>query len=105
VTIAKDSVSGFKALGDPTRLRILELLKSKGQSCCDLISRTERGLCACDIEQAIGLSQTATSHHMEVLKAGLVTAQKRGRWMFYAGTRRPSRASPRSCQGRVKNLP
>ena len=85
MTIAKDSVTGFKALGDPTRLRILELLKSKGQSCCELISRTERGLCACDIEQAIGLSQTATSHHMEVLKkAGLVTAEKRGRWMFYA---------------------
>ena len=84
MTIAKDSVIGFKALSDPTRLRILELLKSKGQSCCELISRTERGLCACDIEQAIGLSQTATSHHMDVLKrAGLVTAEKRGRWMWW----------------------
>jgi ArsR family transcriptional regulator, arsenate/arsenite/antimonite-responsive transcriptional repressor len=82
---ASDFVLGFKALGDPTRLRILELLKSKGQSCCDLISRSERGLCACDIEQAIGLSQAATSHHMGLLRrARLVTAEKRGRWMFYA---------------------
>jgi DNA-binding transcriptional ArsR family regulator len=76
---ATDFVTGFKALGDPTRLRILELLKAKGQSCCDLIARSERGLCACDIEQAIGLSQAATSHHMGLLRrAGLVTAEKRG---------------------------
>jgi ArsR family transcriptional regulator len=75
----------FKALGDPTRLKILELLKAKGRSCCDLIARNERGLCACDIEGAVGLSQAAVSHHMALLKrAGLVTAEKRGRWMFYS---------------------
>ena len=45
----------LKALADPTRLRILELLKSKGRSCCDLIARDEKGLCACDIEEAVGL--------------------------------------------------
>ena len=74
----------FKALGEPTRLRILELLKSRGKSCCDLVAREERGLCACDIEEAIGLSQAAISHHMDLLRrAGLVEAQKRGRWMFY----------------------
>ena len=85
MSAAPDFVLGFKALGDPTRLRILELLKAKGQSCCELIARSERGLCACDIEQAIGLSQAATSHHMSLLRrAGLVTAEKRGRWMFYA---------------------
>jgi ArsR family transcriptional regulator, arsenate/arsenite/antimonite-responsive transcriptional repressor len=74
----------FRALGDPTRLRILELLKSRGRSCCDLIAREERGLCACDIEEAVGLSQAAISHHMGLLRrAGLVDAEKRGRWMFY----------------------
>jgi len=80
-----DVVTVCKALGDPTRLRILELLKSKGRSCCDLIARNEPGLCACDIEDAVGLSQAAVNHHMGLLRrAGLVTAEKRGRWVYYA---------------------
>jgi len=77
-------VGAFKALGDPTRLKILDLLRSRGKSCCDLVAREERGLCACDIEEAVGLSQAAVSHHMGLLRrAGLVDAEKRGRWMFY----------------------
>jgi ArsR family transcriptional regulator len=77
-------VAVFKALGEPTRLKILDLLRSRGKSCCDLVAREERGLCACDIEEAVGLSQAAVSHHMDLLRrAGLVEAQKRGRWMFY----------------------
>jgi len=74
----------FKALADPTRMRILALLKGRGQSCCALIGRKEPGLCACDIETAVGLSQAAISHHMALLRrAGLVEAEKRGRWMYY----------------------
>ena len=74
-----------KALSDPTRLRILELLKSKGRSCCDLIARDEKGLCACDVEEAVGLSKAAVSHHMALLRrAGLVNAEKRGRWIYYS---------------------
>jgi ArsR family transcriptional regulator, arsenate/arsenite/antimonite-responsive transcriptional repressor len=80
----EELVTAFKALGDPTRLKILELLKSRGKSCCELIAREERGLCACDIEEAVGLSQAAVSHHMDLLRrSGLVQAEKRGRWMFY----------------------
>ena len=80
----RDLVPVFKALGDPTRLKILELLKARGKTCCDLVAREEKGLCACDIERAVGLSQAAVSHHMDLLRrAGLVTADKRGRWMFY----------------------
>jgi DNA-binding transcriptional ArsR family regulator len=80
-----DLVVVCKALGDPTRLRILELLKSKGRSCCDLISRDEKGLCACDVEEAVGLSKAAVSHHMALLRrAGLVNAEKRGRWIYYS---------------------
>jgi ArsR family transcriptional regulator, arsenate/arsenite/antimonite-responsive transcriptional repressor len=79
-----DLAKAFKALGDPTRLRIMELLRSSGKSCCGLISRDERGLCACDVEKAIGLSQAAVSHHMAILiRSGLVEGEKRGRWMFY----------------------
>jgi ArsR family transcriptional regulator, arsenate/arsenite/antimonite-responsive transcriptional repressor len=81
---AADLAPVFKALGDPTRLKILDLLRVRGRTCCDLVGRDERGLCACDIEAEVGLSQAAVSHHMGLLtRAGLVTADKRGRWMFY----------------------
>jgi len=74
----------FKALSDPTRVKILSLLKAKGRSCCELISGSEPGLCACDIENAVKLSQAAVSHHMGLLRrAGLVEAEKRGRWVYY----------------------
>jgi len=74
----------FKALADSTRLRILDLLKRPAKSACALIGQNERGLCACDIQEAIGLSQAATSHHMGLLKrSGLIHAEKRERWMFY----------------------
>lgn len=81
----RDVITVCKALGDPTRLKILELLRSRGRSCCDLIGRDEHGLCACDIEQAVKLSQAAVSHHMGLLRrAGLVRAEKRGRWIYYS---------------------
>ena len=80
-----DLITVCKALGDPTRVKILELLKARGRSCCDLVAASERGLCACDIEDAVGLSKAAVSHHMAQLRrAGLVTQEKRGRWVFYA---------------------
>jgi ArsR family transcriptional regulator len=55
-------------------------LKQKG--CCS-IGKSE-GMCACDIEDRIKLSQPTISHHMAILaKAGLVQAQKEGLWMWY----------------------
>jgi ArsR family transcriptional regulator, arsenate/arsenite/antimonite-responsive transcriptional repressor len=83
--MTKELEKAFKALGDSKRLRILEILKKPGKSVCDLIKPNEKGLCACDIEDEIGLSQAAISHHMETLcDAGLVISEKRGRWMFYS---------------------
>ena len=82
----EDLETVFRALGDSTRLKILELLKfkAKGRSACDIIAPNEKGLCACDIQEQIGLSQAAISHHMGLLRrAKLVEAEKRGRWMFY----------------------
>ena len=71
----------FKALADPNRLRILEMLKAP--SCCALESM-KGGLCACDIEGKLDLSQPTISHHMKVLReAGLVEATKVGQWMWY----------------------
>lgn len=65
----------FKALGDETRLNILRFLIAKGD-----------GLCACHIEDYVKeLSQPTISHHMRLLReAGLVTAERKGTWVYYA---------------------
>ena len=77
-------VLAFKALSDPKRLQVLALLKSRGESCCSLVESDEPGLCACDLEEALGVSQSVVSHHMDALcRAGLVVREKRGRWMYY----------------------
>ena len=62
----------FKALADPTRVRILNLLVRN------------RELCVCDMNASIDLSQPTVSHHLGILKkAGLVDCEVRGRWCFY----------------------
>ncbi len=73
-------ISALKAVADPARLTILRILKQKGA--CS-IGKSE-GLCACDIEAQLKLSQPTISHHMSILrKAGLVDAEKQGLWMWY----------------------
>ena len=70
----------LRAVADPTRRRILALLKRPG--CCSIGRNT--GLCACDIEKEFALSQPTISHHMAILRrAGLVEAEKAGQWMWY----------------------
>ncbi len=62
----------FKALADPTRVRILNLLVRNPE------------LCVCDMNASIDLSQPTVSHHLGILKkAGLVDCEVRGRWCFY----------------------
>lgn len=65
----------FKALGDPTRLKLLSLIAS-----------AEGGeACICDLIDPVGLSQGTVSHHMRTLaEAGLVTREQRGRWAYFA---------------------
>jgi len=64
----------FKALGDPTRVRLLSLIAA----------RDEREACICDLIPAVGLSQPTVSHHMkQLVDAGLVAREQRGRWAFY----------------------
>ncbi|MGJ0390412.1 ArsR/SmtB family transcription factor [Microbacterium sp. CGR1] len=65
----------FKALGDPTRIRLLSL-----------ISSAEGGeACICDLTDPVGLSQGTVSHHMKLLAdAGLVTREQRGKWAYFA---------------------
>lgn len=65
----------FKALGDPTRIRLLSL-----------ISSAEGGeACICDLTDPVGLSQGTVSHHMKLLAdAGLVTREQRGKWAYFS---------------------
>jgi ArsR family transcriptional regulator len=66
-----DAVRIFKALGDETRLRILNLL-SRGE------------LCVCDIMKVLDVPQSRASRHLAHLRAtGLVTDRREGRWMYY----------------------
>jgi ArsR family transcriptional regulator len=70
----------LKALADPVRLNILEFLLDPVQTCCS----REEGVCACDFENVLGLSQPSVSHHMKLLvQAGFIRAEKRGRWVYY----------------------
>ncbi|MEO9324164.1 metalloregulator ArsR/SmtB family transcription factor [Nocardioides sp. C4-1] len=64
----------FKALGDPTRVRLLSLIAAS----------PGREACVCDLVDPVGLSQPTVSHHMKLLvDAGLVVREQRGRWAFY----------------------
>lgn len=56
----------FKALGEPTRLKIIKLLSSKD-------------LCVCELEEIMQFSQPRISQHLKVLKqSGLVKESKDG---------------------------
>ena len=67
----KDIIKIFKALSDPTRLRILRLLR-------------EQELCVCEIMAILGMEQSRISHQMRVLRdADLVEDIRQGRWIIY----------------------
>jgi ArsR family transcriptional regulator len=73
----------LKALADPTRRRILALLKRRGGCSCEEVGQGSPGLCICDLESALGLTQPTITHHIQVLReAGLVETQKIGRWLY-----------------------
>ena len=61
----------FRALGDETRLRLLEMLVDGELTVGDLVDQT-------------GLGQSLVSHHLRTLRdAGLVVTRRDGRWIFY----------------------
>lgn len=65
----------FKALGDPTRVRLLSMIAA----------RAGAEACVCDLTEPVGLAQPTVSHHMKrLVDAGLVTRQQRGKWAYYA---------------------
>jgi ArsR family transcriptional regulator len=64
----------FKALADPARVRIVNLLASAGEP-----------VCACNLNEPVGLSQPTVSHHLKKLvEAGLLDREQRGKWAYFS---------------------
>lgn len=57
-----------------------------------IIAETETGVCVCELEPALGVSQGAVSQALSRLyTAGLVRRRKEGRWRYYTATARAER--------------
>jgi ArsR family transcriptional regulator, arsenate/arsenite/antimonite-responsive transcriptional repressor len=73
-TAAVDLAKGFKALGDPVRLRLLSLIAARGGG----------EICVCDLTDAFTVTGPTISHHLKVLReAGLIDCERRGTWVYY----------------------
>lgn len=79
----QNHVEQLRALADPTRLRILELLKRKGCCSCDEVAAGAAGMCVCDLQSALKLAQPTITHHLQVLRrVGLVECRRLGPWLY-----------------------
>jgi ArsR family transcriptional regulator len=71
---AEATAALFKALADPARVRIVNLLATSGDE-----------VCACEFMPAIGLAQATVSHHLKKLTdAGLLDREQRGKWAYFS---------------------
>jgi ArsR family transcriptional regulator len=70
---AEDLARVFAALADPVRLRCLSLIADAGD------------ICSCDLLAPLDRSQPTVSHHTKVLAdVGLISGEKRGRWVHWS---------------------
>ena len=71
---AEATAALFRALADPHRVRIVNLLATQGAA-----------VCVCDLTDVLGISQPTTSHHLKKLvQVGLLDREQRGTWAFYS---------------------
>ncbi|MCH7789576.1 MAG: helix-turn-helix transcriptional regulator [Acidobacteria bacterium] len=71
---AGDLAEIFKALADPTRLRLISLIASSPNA----------EACACDLAAPVGRSQPTVSHHLsQLVAAGLLEREQRGKWAWF----------------------
>src|ERR671922_673016 len=64
----------FKALGDPARVRIVNVLATSDQP-----------VCVCELVEPLGLTQPTVSHHVKRLTdAGLLEREQHGKWAYYS---------------------
>lgn len=69
---ADEIVVVLKALADPVRLRLVNMIANAGEAC------------ACDLPDALDRSQPTVSHHLKVLvDAGLIDREQRGKWAWF----------------------
>jgi ArsR family transcriptional regulator len=62
-----------KALGDPVRLQLVDVLRKHAGK-----------VCVCELVPLFDLSQPTVSHHLKVLRqAGLVGSERQGLWAYY----------------------
>ena len=70
--ISVEIASGFHALSEPLRVKVLELLRTQE-------------LCVCDLCEHLGVTQSKLSFHLKTLKeAGLVRSRQEKRWIYYS---------------------
>ena len=71
---AQATATLFRALSDPARVKIVNLL-----------ARSDEPVCVCEFVPAVELSQPTVSHHLKKLtEAGLLEREERGKWAFYS---------------------
>lgn len=71
---AREAAAIGKALADPVRAQMLQLLRRHGGE-----------VCQCELQPLFDLSQPTLSHHLRKLAdAGLVTVERRGKWAYYS---------------------
>jgi ArsR family transcriptional regulator len=71
---AQATAQVFKALADPHRVRIVNLLATSPDP-----------VCVCEFTEPLGLSQPTVSHHLKKLvQAGLLEREQRGTWAYYS---------------------
>jgi ArsR family transcriptional regulator len=71
---AEATASLFKALADPARVRIVNVLAT-----------SDEPVCVCELIDPLGLSQPTVSHHLKKLvSAGLLRREQRGVWAYYS---------------------
>lgn len=74
----------IKAIAHPLRREILRWLKEPQRYFPDQFHSLENGVCAGQIDQRAGLSQSTVSAHLATLqRTGLITSQKVGQWHFF----------------------
>lgn len=74
---AREYAGWFKALADPTRIRILNLLAANKEA-----------VCVCDIVKHFPVGQPTISHHLKILRdTRFVFAERRGTFMYYSVNR------------------
>jgi ArsR family transcriptional regulator len=71
---AEATATLFRALADPARVKIVNLL-----------ARSDGPVCVCEFTPAVALSQPTVSHHLKKLTdAGLLEREQRGKWAYYS---------------------